>query len=126
MKRMIMALVMSGLLAAMLSGVAAAGGKTVDYGWGDGPNQGEESKVVLVPGPAFCTCVPVPSMKYEGSFGKIESIDPDGSLYGVSVKSGKNAEFKLVYVGCGKYEIRGTKDISNFVIWTCPSPCVAG
>ena len=41
-------------------------------------------------------------------------------LYGVTVKSGKGATFELVYNSCGKYEIVGTKDISNFVIWTCP------
>jgi hypothetical protein len=118
-KRLMAALLMSSLLAVMLSGVVAAG-KYVDYGWGPGPNQGEASKVVKVLGPYSIKCTPVPGVKQEGDFGKIVMIEPKAYLYGVTVKSGKDATFELVDKGCGKYEIRGTKDISNFVVWTCP------
>jgi hypothetical protein len=119
MRRLFLAVLMSGLLAVMLSGVAAAG-KYVDYGWGLGPNQGEASKVVKVEGPYFCSCTPVPSKKYEGGFGTSVMFEGKAHLYGVTVKSGNGAWFKLAYKGCGRYEIYGNKDISNFVIWTCP------
>ena len=126
MRRLSMAVLMSGLLAMMLSGVAAAG-KYVDHGWGHGPNQGEASKVMKLQGPDTCTCDPVPSKKYEGDFGKSVSIEGSAHLYGVTVKSGKSAWFELVYQGCGRYDIQGDKDISNLVIWTCPcGPSVTG
>jgi hypothetical protein len=127
MRRLSMAVLMSGLLTVMLSGVAAAG-KYVDYyGWGYGPNQGEASKVVKLEGPDTCTCEPVPSKKYEGDFGKTVTIEGSAQLYGVTVKSGRDARFELVYQGCGRYDIQGDKDISNLVIWTCPcGPSVTG
>ena len=119
MRPLCLAVLMGGLLAVMLSGVAAAG-EYVDYGWGFGPNQGEASKVVPVEGPDIDTCTPVPSRKYEGGFGKSVTIEGTAHLYGVTVKSGKDAWFELADEGCGKYEIYGDKDISNLVIWTCP------
>jgi hypothetical protein len=123
-RRLLLAALTIGLLAAMLPGTALAGDKTVDYGWGAGPNQGEVSKVVLVPGPFTCPCTtPVPSEKYEGYFGTSVMIESDVTICGATVKSGRDAEFWLEYKGCGEYELYGTKDISNYVIWTCP--CLA-
>ena len=123
-KRLFMVLLTIGLLAAMAPGTALAGGKTVDYGWGPGPNQGEFSKVIPLRNDAVNCCVPVASKKYEGDFGTWKYIKASAPIYGVTVKSGKNANFWLKDIGWkyGKYwvKIYGDKDISNFVIWTCP------
>ena len=123
-KRLLMALLTIGLLAAMLPGTALAGGKMVDYGWGPGPNQGEASKVIPLRNYDVNCCVPVASKKYEGGFGTWKYIKASAPIYGVTVKSGKDAHFDLKVIGWkdGKYwvKIYGDKDISNFVVWTCP------
>jgi hypothetical protein len=123
-KRLLMVLLTIGLLAAMAPGTALAGDKTVDYGWGPGPNQGDMSKVIPLRNYGVNCCTPVPSHKYEGDFGTYKWVYAYAPIYGVTVKSGKNADFDLYVKGWhnGKYwvKIYGDKDISNFVVWTCP------
>ena len=116
-KRLLMAVLTIGLLAAMLPGVALAN----DNG---APNQGDPSKVVKVEAPWGC-CDPIPGNKVEGgNLGRYEKIWSYYPIDFVTVKSGNGASFWLHDSGYdyGKYwvEIKGTKDISNYVVWTCP------
>jgi hypothetical protein len=126
-KRILMALLTVGLLAAMLPGAAIAGEKTVDYPWGSGPNQGkyDATKFVVVPGGASC-CEPISGEKVEGDLGRYQKVYSYYPIAFISVKSGKDVELKWSYAGFdydkGKYyvEFKLTKDISNYVVWTCP------
>jgi hypothetical protein len=119
-KRLLMALLTIGLLAAMLPGAALAGH---DNPYGDGPNQGRPDMVLKVEAQWGC-CVPVASKKYEGDFGTYQKVWSYSPIDFVSVKSGKDAYVKWSssWKEGSKYYVafKLSKDISNFVIWTCP------
>ena len=113
-KRLLMMLLTIGLLAAALPGVAVAG---------DAPNQGNPAFVQVVEAPWGC-CDAIPGPKHEGDFGKYEKIWSYYPIDFVTVKSGRDADFWLDDSGhdYGMYWviIKGTKAISNYVVWTCP------
>ena len=127
-KRLLMALLTIGLLAAVLPGAALAGDRTVEYPWGNGPNQGkyDEAKFVVVPGGASC-CTPVYGTKVEGgNLGRYEKVYSEYPIAFISVKSGKGVELKWSNDGYSSSKgmwyvtFKLTKDISNYVVWTCP------
>jgi hypothetical protein len=115
-KRVALSLLTVGLVALLLPGAVAAGGSGA-------PNQGDPSKVLTVDNP-YEYCDAVPGYKVEGDFGQYIKIWSKDPIDFVTVKSGRDASVLWSDTGedYGKYWIKFklSKDISNYVVWTCP------
>jgi hypothetical protein len=64
----------------------------------------------------------VPAEKVEGDFGRKIHVSASDPIDFVTVKSGKNAT--LVFAEFDEFsgKIKLSKDVSNYVVWTCPEP----
>jgi hypothetical protein len=87
---------------------------------GDAPNQGDPDKVIRVDNPNVWCEHPVPGNKHEGDFGQTIHVSAGNPIDFVTVKSGQGAY--VVYKTFDKYwgKIKLSKDVSNYVVWTCP------
>jgi hypothetical protein len=85
-----------------------------------GPNQGDPDKVLKVNNPNVWCSNPVPGPKIEGNFGQTIHVHASHPIDFVTVKSGKDAY--VVYSTFDTYwgKIKLSKDVSNYVVWTCP------
>jgi hypothetical protein len=83
------------------------------------PNQGDPDKVLKVNNPNVWCEDPKPGHKVEGDFGRKIFVRSDHPIDFVTVKSGKNAE--VVFAKFDKFwgKIKLSKDVSNYVVWTC-------
>jgi hypothetical protein len=106
-KRVILA---GSLLAAMLPATALAGGV----------NQGDASKVITVDDPLVDCADPVPSEKVEGDMGRWIHGSSNDPIDKVTVKSGRGAEEVYSSFYGDSFSIKLSKDVSNYVVWTCP------
>jgi hypothetical protein len=106
-KRVILA---GGLLAAMLPATALAGDV----------NQGDASKVKTVENLDVDCAYPVPSDKVEGDMGRSIHGTSSDPIDKVTVKSGKDAEVVYSSFYGNSFYIKLSKDVSNYVVWTCP------
>jgi hypothetical protein len=116
-KRSLLAMLTVLLLAAMLPGVSVAG---------DVPNQGNPDKVLWVHNPGDPCCDEAePGRKVEGDFGPFLIVWSDDPIDMVSIKSGNGAHVLWQHFGYNAYKdkyfakIKISKDISNYVVWTC-------
>jgi hypothetical protein len=88
-------------------------------------NQGDPSKVLLV-NKVYVDCGPdaVPGKKIEGDLGSKITFKSVNPIDYVTVKSGKKAkvEWSAFWYENGKFwgTIQLNKDVSNYVVWTCP------
>ena len=106
-KRVILA---GSLLAAMLPATALAGGV----------NQGDETKVLEADNTAVqCDCS-TPSEKVEGDMGRWIHGWSSEPIDKVTLKSGNGAEILYQYFDGERFFIKLSKDVSNYVVWTCP------
>jgi hypothetical protein len=87
---------------------------------GDAPNQGDPDKVLTVDNPNVSCENPKPGDKVEGDFGRKIHVSSNRPIDFVTVKSGKNAEVVFAEFDTFKGKIKLSKDVSNYVVWTCP------
>jgi hypothetical protein len=87
---------------------------------GEAPNQGDPDKVIKVDNPNVWCKYPVPGKKVEGGFGQTIHVSGSHPIDFVTIKSGQGAY--VVYKAFDKYwgKIKLSKDVSNYVVWTCP------
>jgi hypothetical protein len=82
-------------------------------------NQGDRDKVLKVYGPAKCND-PVPGKKVEGGLGTVIQFSSYAPIAKVTIKSGKGAYVVYKYIGTYYGKVKLSKDVSNYVVWTCP------
>jgi hypothetical protein len=118
----VMVLVVGIVLAmTLLVGTAAAGTTCV--------NQGNPDMVLTANNCWVSCCSPMPGPKIEGCFGRCILVTSRCPIDFVTLKSGKDAEVVWKQFGrwCnGTYwaKVCLSKDVSNYVVWTCPCcPC---
>jgi hypothetical protein len=106
------ALVVGTLLALALTASSAPAG--------DAPNQGDPDKVLKVDNPNVWCEDAEPGKKVEGGLGRKIRVWAKDPIDFVTVKSGKNAE--VVFAEFDEFwgKIKLSKDVSNYVVWTCP------
>jgi hypothetical protein len=108
-------------LAALVLGVALAlaliAGPAIA---GDAPNQGDPDKVLTVDNPNVECENPEPGKKVEGDFGRKIHVSADDPIDFVKVKSGRDAEVVFAEFDETEGKIKLSKDVSNYVVWTCP------
>jgi hypothetical protein len=87
---------------------------------GNAPNQGDPDKVIKVDNPNVWCADPVPGKKIEGGLGQTIHVSASQKIDFVTIKSGQGAY--VVYKTFDKYwgKIKLSKDVSNYVVWTCP------
>lgn len=86
----------------------------------EGPNQGDPSKVIKVNNPKVWCKAPVPGPKVEGGLGRTITFSASNPIDFVTVKSGEGAFVVSKWFGIKKGKITLNKDVSNYVVWTCP------
>jgi hypothetical protein len=112
MRSKLAALALGALLAlALTAGPAVAG---------DAPNQGDPDKVLTVDNPNVSCEYPEPGKKVEGDFGRKIHVWAKDPIDFVTVKSGRDAEVVFAEFDEFKGKIKLSKDVSNYVVWTCP------
>ena len=101
------------LLAAMLPATALA----------SGANQGDESKVLEIDNGNVSCPYPTALEKVEGDMGRWIQGSSTDLIDKVTVKSGQGAAVVQQYttVSDHYFFIKLTKDVSNYIVWTCPS-----
>jgi hypothetical protein len=85
-----------------------------------GENQGNDSKVLTVDNPAVSCESPVAADKVEGDLGPTVEFTTDDPVDFVTVKSGNGAEVVSSSFGATGGSVTLSKDVSNYVVWTCP------
>ncbi len=86
-----------------------------------GVNQGDPSKVLTVDNTYVSCDDPTPSDKVEGGLGRWIAGGSADLIDKVTVKSGEGAEAtEQTTVSDNSFFIKLTKDVSNYVVWTCP------
>lgn len=114
MRRRFVAVLLGSLVATAVAAPAIAGRAD------GGPNQGDPRKVFTVHNPnVFCED-PVPSEKFEGDFGQVIHVSASDPIDFVTIKSGKDAYRIYRRWDTTSGTIKISKDVSNYVIWTCP------
>jgi hypothetical protein len=108
-----------GKIAALVLGALLALAIAVPAAMGTAPNQGDPSKVLTVYGPAKCDC-PVPGQKIEGGLGRFIHFSSDSPIAKVTIKSGQGAYVVWSSIGTYYGKVKLSKDVSNYVVWTCP------
>ena len=108
----IAALVLGTLLALALTSSSAPAG--------DAPNQGDADKVLTVDNPNVTCEDAEPGKKVEGGFGQKIHVSAEDPIDFVTVKSGKGATVVFAYFDTVSGKIKLSKDVSNYVVWTCP------
>ena len=86
------------------------------------PNQGDPSKVLKVDNPCVWCKYPTPGKKVEGNFGRTIYVSSSNPIDFVTVKSGEGATVVSSSFDTYKGKIKLSKDVSNYVVWTCPPP----
>lgn len=86
----------------------------------EAPNQGDPSKVLTVDNPNVKCAEPVPGAKVEGGLGRTIKVSASDPIDFVTVKSGSGAEVVSASFGTTWGKITLSKDVSNYVVWTCP------
>jgi hypothetical protein len=110
----------SRFVAVVLGGLVTLAVSVAPATAGDGPNQGDPDKVLKVDNPNVWCKDPVPGKKIEGDLGQTIVVYASDPIDFVTVKSGKGAY--VVFAKFDKFwgKIKLSKDVSNYVVWTCP------
>jgi hypothetical protein len=103
-----------GIIAGALFAVAAVAGPAAAT-----PNQGDADKVLTVDNPNVSCADPTPLPKVEGGFGHVINVSADDPIDFVTVKSGQGAYLVSAEFDTTSGTITLSKDVSNYVIWTC-------
>jgi hypothetical protein len=83
-------------------------------------NQGDPSKVLTVDNPNVSCASPVAGPKVEGNLGTTISFSAAAPIDFVTVKSGQGAVVVSAEFDTTSGTITLSKDVSNYVVWTCP------
>src|SRR5215218_2271625 len=83
-------------------------------------NQGDPDKVLTVDNPNVSCASPVAGPKVEGNLGTTISFSAGAPIDFVTVKSGKGAVVVSAQFDTTSGQITLSKDVSNYVVWTCP------
>jgi hypothetical protein len=83
-------------------------------------NQGDPDKVLTVDNPNVSCASPVAGPKVEGNLGTTITFSAGAPIDFVTVKSGKGAVVVLATFDTTSGTITLSKDVSNYVVWTCP------
>jgi hypothetical protein len=111
---------LTALGAVMALAVAAPAATAAPKGKGT-PNQGDASKVLTVDNQQVSCAAPIAAPKVEGGgLGRTISVSADQPIDKVTVKSGKDAALVSASFDGTSGTITLTKDVSNYVVWTCP------
>jgi hypothetical protein len=86
------------------------------------PNQGDATKVTTVTNPAISCSAPVAETKVEGGgMGTTITVTTTNPVAFVTVKSGSSAILvSSTFTDTGA-TITMSKDVSNYIVWTCTS-----
>lgn len=84
-------------------------------------NQGDSSKLTTVANAAVSCLNPVAADKVEGSMGTTISVQSTNPITFVTIKSGNGAVLVSSEFGTTGATITMSKDVSNYVVWTCAS-----
>jgi len=85
-----------------------------------GENQGNESKVLTVDNVAVSCASPAAADKVEGDLGRTVVFATEDPVDFVTVKSGNGATVVSSSFGATGGSVTLSKDVSNYVVWTCP------
>jgi hypothetical protein len=87
-----------------------------------GPNQGNPYFVKKADNKYVSCAYPTPGKKFEGAYGRTIYVSAYDPIDYVTIKSGRDAYVVSTsfYDYGKKAKITMSKDVSNFVIWTCP------
>lgn len=85
------------------------------------PNQGDETKLTTVSNAAVSCLNPVAAAKVEGSMGTTISVLSADPITFVTVKSGNGAVLVSSAFGTTGATVTMSKDVSNYIVWTCAS-----
>jgi hypothetical protein len=85
-----------------------------------GPNQGDPDKVLTVNNKKVWCKYPKPGPKIEGGLGRTITFSASKPIDKVTVKSGEGAYVVSKWFDMKKGKITLNKDVSNYVVWTCP------
>jgi hypothetical protein len=102
---------MAALLLSLTGGAVAAA-----------PNQGNTTMVLKVDNTKVWCKYPVAGKKVEVKSGKTIYVSSSKPIDFVTVKSGTGAYVVSGYFGITSGKITLSKDVSNYVVWTCPPP----
>src|SRR5215213_5917503 len=83
-------------------------------------NQGDPDKVLTVDNPNVSCASPVAGPTVEGNLGTTISFSAEAPIDFVTVKSGKGAVVVSAQFDTTSGQITLSKDVSNYVVWTCP------
>src|SRR5512133_3240583 len=83
-------------------------------------NQGDPDKVLTVDNPNVSCASPVAGPKVEGGLGTTISFSAGAPIDFVTVKSGEGAVVVSATFDTTSGTITLSKDVSNYVVWTCP------
>jgi hypothetical protein len=83
-------------------------------------NQSDPDKVLTVDNPNVSCASPVAGPKVEGNLGTTISFSAAAPIDFVTVKSGQGAEVVSAEFDTTSGTITLSKDVSNYVVWTCP------
>src|SRR5512132_3192338 len=83
-------------------------------------NQGDPDKVLTVDNPNVSCASPVAGPKVEGNLGTTITFSAGAPIDFVTVKSGKGAVVVSATFDTTSGTITLSKDVSNYVVWTCP------
>ena len=83
-------------------------------------SQGDPDKVLTVDNPNVSCASPVAGPKVEGDLGTTISFSAEAPIDFVTVKSGQGAVVVSAQFDTHQGQITLSKDVSNYVIWTCP------
>src|SRR5918996_393251 len=83
-------------------------------------NQGDPDKVLTVDNPNVSCASPMEGPKVEGDLGTTISFSAGAPIDFVTVKSGEGAVVVSATFDTTSGQITLSKDVSNYVFWTCP------